>query len=159
MRPVTSSNIQKSLVLILLSICVAIATTVSSVAATLPAGTILIARTQNAISSRDRVGRTFKAQLDQDVVLDGKVLVKAGTQLAGRIDSSPTDPRRSRPLTINLTAVSVNGHMVPIKTVSGFDVQHQGWTTRHRGVSVSGSEFVAPAGTKMQVRLAEPLTI
>jgi hypothetical protein len=145
--------------LVLLPICFSIATPVSSAAATVPAGTTLSARTLTAISSRDRVGRTFKAQLDQDVVVDGKVVLKAGTHVAGRIDSSPTDPRRTRPLTINLTAVSVNGAMVPIKTVSGFDVQPHGWTTARRGISVSGSEFVAPAGTKMQVKLAEPLQI
>jgi hypothetical protein len=145
--------------LVLLSIGLSITTTVSSVAATVPAGTTLSAKTSSTISSRDRVGRTFKAKLDQDVVVNGKVLLKAGTHVAGRIDSSPTDPRRTRPLTINLTAVSVNGHMVPIKTVSGFDVQPHGWTTARRGISVSGNEFVAPAGMKMQVKLAEPLTI
>ena len=157
MSPVPTKKARFALLVV--SVCVTITTPDFSAAATVPAGTILFARTQNAISSRDRVGRTFKAQLDHDLVVDGKVLLKAGSQVAGRIDSSPTDPRRSRPLTLDLTAVSIHGRMVPIRTVSGFDVQHQGWKTQHRGISISGNEFVVPAGTKMQVRLAEPLEL
>ncbi len=63
-------------------------------AATIPAGTTITVRTLSSISSTDRVGRTFGAQVDQDVVVNGKVLVKAGTKAVVEIQSSGALPRR-----------------------------------------------------------------
>ena len=131
----------------------------TSFAATVPAGTTLIVRTLNALQSTDRVGRTFTAQLDQDVAVNGKVVLRAGTKFDGKIESSQANPFRSGPLILNLTDVSMNGHAIPIKTVSGFEVQnlamHPG--ARARGVTVG--PFVAPRGLRMQFRLAQPIKL
>jgi hypothetical protein len=62
-------------------------------------------RTLQTISSRDSQGKTFTAELGQNVVVNGKVALHAGTKLIGKIESSPTDPRRTRPFTVNLTGV------------------------------------------------------
>ena len=147
---------KKTFVLIAIASCVWIAT---SFAATIPAGTTLVVRTLNTIHSNDRVGRTFTAQLDQGVVANGKVVLQAGTKFHGKIEASQANPRNSQPLTLNLIDVSVNGRTIPIKTVSGFQVENiaKRGAARARGISVW--PFVAPHGTKMEFRLAQPLNV
>lgn len=129
----------------------------SSFAATIPAGTTLVVRTLETIHSNDRVGRTFTAQLDQDVAVSGKAVLRAGTKVQGRIEVSQRNPHESRPLTVNLTDVSVNGRMIPIKTVSGFQVKNKAIGARPGGISVG--PFITPHGTRMEFRLAEPLNL
>jgi hypothetical protein len=131
----------------------------SSLAATIPAGTTLVVRTLNSIHSTDRVGRTFTAQLDQDVAANGKAMLRAGTKLFGKIEASQANPRNSQPLMLNLTGISVNGRTIPIKTVSGFQLENvaKRGSARARGMSVG--PFVAPHGTKMEFRLAQPVNI
>jgi hypothetical protein len=131
----------------------------SSLAATIPAGATLTVRTLQTISSRDSQGKTFTAELDHNVVVNGKVALRAGTKFAGKIESSPTDPRRTRPLTVNLTGVVTGDRTVPIKTTGAFTIQQQGWTTARRGIAVSGGGYLAAAGAKLQFRLAQPLNI
>jgi hypothetical protein len=147
---------KKTFILIAIVSCAWIA---SSFAATIPAGTTLVVRTLVTIHSNDRVGRTFTAQLDQDVAVNGKAVLRAGTKVLGRIEVSQANPRESRPFTVNLTDVSVNGRTIPIKTVSGFELKNiaKGGRARTRGISVG--PFVAPHGTKMEFRLAQPLNI
>jgi len=147
---------KKTSVLIAIASCVWIA---SSFAATIPAGTTLVVRTLNTIHSNDRVGRTFTAQLDQGVVVNGKVVLQAGTKFHGKIEASQANPRNSQPLTLNLTDVSVNGRTIPIKAVSGFQLENiaKGGRAKARGISVG--PFVAPHGAKMEFRLARPLSL
>ncbi len=126
-------------------------------AATIPAGTRLTVRTVSSISSKDAVGRTFEAQLDQDVAVKGKILLKAGTKAFGRIQSSRANPRRSEPFALELTSISVNGRKVALKThsVQPGSVPRTAAQVRH-GVSV-GTVVVQP-GTKMQFQLAQAVT-
>jgi len=116
-------------------------------------------RTLDTIHSNDRVGRAFTAQLDQDVAVNGKTVLRAGTKVLGRIEASQANPRESRALTLNLTDVSVNGRTIPIKTVSGFQLENKVKRGRAAGRGVSVGPFVAPHGTKMEFRLAEPLSL
>ena len=146
----------KTSVLIAIASCVWIAT---SFAATIPAGTTLVVRTLNTIHSNDRVGRTFTAQLDQGVVVNGKVVLQAGTKFHGKIEASQANPRNSQPLTLNLTDVSVNGRTIPIKTVSGFQLENIAKVGRAKARGISVWPFVAPHGTKMEFRLAQPLNV
>src|SRR5438046_8310812 len=113
--------IKKTSIVIAIASCAWIAT---SCAATVPSGIILVVRTLNTIQSTDRVGRTFSAQLDQDVAVNGKVVLRSGTKFDGKIESSQANPFRSGPLVLNLTDVSVNGRTIPIQTVGGCQVQH-----------------------------------
>ncbi|HWM23698.1 MAG TPA: hypothetical protein VNP98_02665 [Chthoniobacterales bacterium] len=57
-------------------------------AATIPAGTPLVARILEPISSHERVGTPFKAELEQDVVIKGKVVLRAGTPVTGVVETS-----------------------------------------------------------------------
>jgi hypothetical protein len=116
-------------------------------------------RTFNSILSTDRVGRTFTAQLDQDVAVNGKVVLPKGTKVLGKIEASQANPYRSGPLILNLTDVSVNGRTIPVKTVSGFQLENIAKSGRARARGISVGPFVAPHGTKMEFRLAQPLNI
>jgi hypothetical protein len=147
---------KKTFFLIAMASCAGIAT---SFAATIPAGTTLVVRTLNTIHSTDRVGRTFSAQLDQDVAVNGKAVLRAGTKFSGKIEASQANPRNSQPLTLNLTAVSVNGRTIPIKTVSGFQLENTAKVGRARTRGISVGPFVAPHGTKLEFRLAQPLNV
>ena len=148
---------KKVFLLMAIASCVWIAT---SFAATIPAGTTLVVQTLNTIHSNDRVGRTFTAQLNQDVVVNGKVVLRAGTKFDGKIESSQAIPRQSTaPLVLNLTDVVANGRTIPIKTVSGFQVQHISMHGGARARGITVGPFLAPHGTKMEFRLAQPLNV
>ena len=147
---------RKTFIVTAIASCAWIAT---SFAATVPAGTTLVVRTLNTIQSTDRVGRTFSAQLDQDVAVNGKVVLRAGTKFDGKIESSQANPFRSGPLVLNLTDVSVNGRTVPIKTVSGFEVRNLAMRGGARARGITVGPFVAPHGLRMQFRLAQPVKL
>ena len=150
---------KKTFILIAITSCVSIAVQFSASAAAIPAGTTLVVRTLNTIHSNDRVGRTFTAQLDQNVVVNGKIVLQAGTKFHGKIEASQANPRNSQPLTLNLTDVSVNGRTIPIKTVSGFQLENIAKVGRAKARGISVGAFVAPHGTKMEFRLAQPLNL
>jgi hypothetical protein len=73
-------------------------------------------QTVSSVSSNDPVGRTFAAKLDQDVTVKGSIMLKAGTKAFGKITSSRANPRKSEPLTLELTSISVNGRNVAVRT-------------------------------------------
>ena len=126
-------------------------------AATIPAGTVLNVKTASSISSRDPAGRSFAAQLDQDVAVKGQVLLKAKTQAFGKIKSSRANPRKNEPLTLELTSISVNGRNVSVKTNT---VQPGSPTRTARQAQYGhtvGTLTVTP-GTKMQFQLARAVT-
>jgi hypothetical protein len=130
----------------------------SSFAATIPVGTTLVVQTLNTIHSTDRVGRTFTAQLGQDVALNGKVVLPRGTKVLGKIEASQVNPRNSEPLTLNITDISVNGRMIPIKTSGGFVIENVAkGRAKVRGITVG--PYVAPHGTRMQFRLAQSVNL
>ena len=133
--------------------------TVSSLnAATIPAGTTLTVRTGSSISSTDRVGRTFAAQIDQDVAVNGKVIVKAGTKALVEIQSSGALPRASKPLTLDLTSISVNGRDVAVKTNS-FEPASPKTVRGRRAGQISIGTFVAQPRSKMQFQLTQAVTL
>src|SRR5260370_40475548 len=104
---------KKTFVLIVIASCVWIAT---SFAATLPAGTTLVVQTLNTIHSNDRAGRTFTAHLNQDVVVNGKVVLRARTKFDGELETPQAIPRQSSAhLVRNLTDVGANRLTIPLK--------------------------------------------
>src|ERR1700704_3216448 len=127
-------------------------------AATIPAGTTLAVSTASSISSQDPVGRTFAAQIDQDVAVKGAVLLKAGTKAFGKIKSSRANPRKSEPLTVELTSVSVNGRNVALKTNSVEPAGPPQTPRQARYGHTAGTTVVNP-GTKMQFQLAAPVNL
>src|SRR6266481_2423570 len=127
-------------------------------AATIPAGTTLAVSTASSISSQDPVGRTFAAQLDQDVAVKGNVLLKAGTKAFGKIKSSRANPRKSEPLTLELTSISVNGRNVAVRTNS-VQPGSPPRTARQAQYGHTAGTLVITPGTLMQFQLLQPVTL
>ena len=127
-------------------------------AATIPAGTRLTVRTVSSISSKDAVGRTFEAQLDQDVAVKGKVLLKAGAKAFGRVQSSRANQRMSEPFAVELASISVNGRKVALKTNSVQPGSSPRTARQARYGHTAGTLVVSP-GTKMQFQLAQAVTL
>ena len=139
----------------LASIAISISAASLTAAATIPAGTPLNARTAEPISSHERVGAPFKAELEQDVVINGKLL-RAGTPVTGVVETSFRTPPSSGALRVNLKAISVNGRSVPVSTKGAYKLER--FKTK-RGVSVSGREWSFPYRTRMLFQLAQPISL
>jgi hypothetical protein len=125
-------------------------------AATLPAGTTLTVKTVSLITSQDVQGRSFEAKLSQEVAAQGTVLLRTGTQIFGKIVSSRANPRKSAPLALELSSISLNGRRIPIKTNS---VAPEGPRTARQAQygHTAGTTVVNP-GTTMQFQLLQPVT-
>src|SRR6516162_7233411 len=105
----------KQTIAFIFAICVCIAA--SSVnAATLPAGTTITVSAVSSFTSETPVGRSFEGKLAQDVSVNGRAVLRAGSKAFGKIASSRHNPRRNDPLTVELTSISANGRNVPVKT-------------------------------------------
>ena len=85
----------------------------------LPAGTNLVIRMIDAVDSeRDRVGQSFRASLDQPVMVDGNTIIPRGADVLVRL----VDAKQSGKLTgkaelaLSLQSVSLNGRMVDLNT-------------------------------------------
>jgi hypothetical protein len=146
---------KKIFILIAITSCAWIA---SSIAATIPAGTTLAVQTVSSVSSQDPVGRNFAAQLDQDVTVKGQVLLKAKTQAFGKIKSSRANPRKSEPLTLELTSISVNGRNVSVKT-NTVQPGSPPRTGRQAQYGHTAGKLTITPGTKVQFQLAAPLNL
>ena len=141
---------------VIAAVCVCFAAS-SLNAATIPAGTTLNVSTASSISSQDPVGRSFAVEIDQNVAVKGTVLLKAGTKAFGKIKSSRANSRRSEPLTLELTSISVNGRNVAIKTHSVQPGSPTVTARQARYGHTAGTLTVTP-GTKMQFQLAQAAT-
>jgi hypothetical protein len=104
------------------------------------------------------VGRSFEAKTAQDVSIKGNVLLKAGTKAFGKIKSSRYNPRKNKPLSVELTSVSVNGHNVAVKTNSVEPGSPPGTSRQARYGHTAGALVVNP-GTRMQFQLLQPVTL
>lgn len=127
-------------------------------AATIPAGTTLTVTTVSLISSRDAVRSSFEAKIAQDVSIKGNVVLKAGTKAFGKIKSSRANPRKSEPLTLELTSVSVNGRNVAVKTNS-VQPGSPPRTARQAVYGHTAGTLVVNPGTKMQFQLAQAVML
>ena len=127
-------------------------------AATIPAGTTLTVTTVSLVTSKDVVGRSFEAKIAQDVSVKRNVVLKAGTKAFGKIRSSRANPRRSEPLTVELTSVSVNGRNVAVKTNS---VKPAGppQTARQAHYGHTAGTTVVNPQTRLQFQLAAPVNL
>jgi hypothetical protein len=127
-------------------------------AATIPAGTTLTVTTVSLVTSKDVVGRSFEAKIAQDVSVKRNVVLKAGTKAFGKIRSSRANPRRSEPLTVELTSVSVNGRNVAVKTNS---VEPAGppQTARQAHYGHTAGTTVVNPQTRLQFQLAAPVNL
>ena len=127
-----------------------------ALSATIPAGTPLIALTTDPISTHERVGATFNAQLESDVVVGGKAMLRAGTPVIGVVEGSLRPPNSKGAVIVNLKSVGVNGHQVRVHTAGAYRLKPRFST--HRGVTVSGRETNYPHRTRIGFHLAQPLS-
>jgi hypothetical protein len=144
----------KNRTIVFLTICFAIS--IQPVyAASIPAGTTLFVQTNETIASTDPVGKKFAGQLYRDVLANGKLLLRAGTGVVGRVKKSRG--LGSKPLILDATQLTIGQRVVPI-TTEGFRADYTRFTTR-RGVSVGGGYFQLRVGTRMQFRLAKQVDL
>ena len=114
-------------------------------AETIPAGTHFTVRTDSQISSGTaKTGQSFNANLANDLIVNGKVLAKAGAPARGKVTYAKSSGRLHDPgeLTLRLTSVEISGKMVPIST-SGFHAKGKSHTksnaTKIGGGTVTGA--------------------
>jgi hypothetical protein len=86
-----------------------------------PAGTALLVRMVDSVSSRDSQGKRFTTTLESDLVANGAVVAKAGTKVYGRVQSAQQAGRIAgqSSLDLRLTEISVGPNLVPLVT-SGY---------------------------------------
>lgn len=126
--------------------------------ATVPAGTPLVVRTLHGIASIDAPGTRFPAQLEKEVVVNGKVALPVGTKVSGQIATSKRTHTSSQRLSVDITSVQVGGRSLSIKTAGAIGLEQSTHKTR-RGVSVSTYSYQVPSGRRIEFRLAQPLNL
>jgi hypothetical protein len=126
-------------------------------AATIPAGATLRVSTVSLISSQTPVGRSFEAKIARDVSVKGNIVLKAGAAAFGKITSSRANPRKSEPLTVELTSIDVNGRRIPVKTSS---IQPGGppQTARQARYGHTAGTTVVNPKTTLQFQLLQAVT-
>jgi hypothetical protein len=148
---------ETKIIAVFLGICAWVAAS-SLTAATIPAGTTLAVTTVSLITSQDAVGASFEAKIAQDVSVRGNVLLKAGTKAFGKISSSRRNPRKSEPLAVQLTSVSVNGRNVAVKT-SPVSPHGPPQTARQAHYGHTAGTTVVNPQTLLQFQLLQPVSL
>ena len=124
----------KNLILTVLAVTFA----ASAQAQTIPAGTTLVVRLADTVSSNDPVGRRFSATLEYPLRVKGKTIAGTGARVYGRIDTSASAGRafgRSA-LALSLTDIRINGTLEPIYTTS---YQQEGASSGHKTATRMGA--------------------
>jgi hypothetical protein len=134
-------------------------TTSASFGATIPAGTTLMVRTLNDISSVSIPGTPVRAGLVKAVTVNGKTLLPPGTKFSGEVVTSKRTTMSKQKLTVSIDAVKLGGHSLPIKTTGAYQVEDAVWKTRRRNISITTQGYPVPAGLTMQFKLAQPLQL
>ncbi len=91
---------------------------VPPVPVTVPAGTVLLVRMMDSVSSRSAAGANFTTKLEYDLVANGVVVARAGTLVYGQVQSA-TQARRAfgrSTLDIRLAQIVVGGSPFPLAT-------------------------------------------
>ncbi len=115
--------------------------------ATLPAGTMLLVRLMDSVSSKNRAGATFTTRLEYDLPTSPGGVVKGGTMIYGRVQSSSQAGRalgRST-LDLRLSQIIVGGQPVPIMT-SGYQQSGQASIAKAAKGAAAGAAIGAIAG-------------
>ena len=114
---------------------------------TLPAGTMLLVRMMDSVSSRNQAGTPFTTKLEYDLGVGGLVAVKGGAVIYGRVASSSQAGRalgRST-LDLRLTQITIGGQPVPILT-SGYKAAGQSSIAKAAKGAAAGAAIGAIAG-------------
>lgn len=87
--------------------------------AEIPAGTVLVVRLVDGVDSdRDTMGKTFRASVDEPVVVSGQTVIPRGADVVAKlVDERQSGKFEGRAvLTLDLMQVMINGRMVDIST-------------------------------------------
>ena len=114
---------------------------------TLPAGTMLLVRMADGVSSKNKAGTPFTTKLEYNLVVDGVLVVPAGSVIYGKVQSS-TQARRAfgkSTLDLRLAQVVVGGSPLPIVTSSFAEAGEASIKKAARGAA-AGAAIGAIAG-------------
>ncbi|MCX6630094.1 MAG: hypothetical protein NTW28_20950 [Candidatus Solibacter sp.] len=109
-----------------------------AVSGTLPAGTNLVIRMIESVDSEtNRVGQSFRASLDQPVMVDGETVIPRGADAVVKlVDAKDSGKLAGRAeLTLSLQSVSINGRMVDINSQS---INKEGASQGEKTAKVAG---------------------
>jgi hypothetical protein len=112
---------------------------------TLPAGTNLVIRMIESVDSEtNRVGQTFRASMDQPVMVDGQTVIPRGADAVVKlVDAKDSGKLTGRAdLTLSLQSVRINGHFVDINTQS---INKESASQGEKTAKVAGGTAVAGA--------------
>jgi hypothetical protein len=87
----------------------------------IPSGTPITVRLLSSVSSASsHTGDEFNATLDEPIVIDGKTLAAAGSQVTGRVLAARHSGRLRHPgyLRIALSSLTLNGKAFPVRSSS-----------------------------------------
>jgi hypothetical protein len=102
-----------------------------------PLGTSLVVRMIDDVDSeRDQVGQTFRASLDEAVVVEGETVVPRGADVVVKlIDDKQSGKLTGRTeLTLDIQSIAVNGKMVDVMTQEVTQASQSRTTTTGRNV-------------------------
>ena len=105
---------------------------------TIPGGTNLVIRMIESVDSEtNRVGQSFRASLDQPVMVDGQAVIPRGADAVVKlVDAKDSGKLTGRAdLTLALQSVSINGHFVDINTQS---ISKEGASQGEKTAKVAG---------------------
>jgi hypothetical protein len=133
---------------------------------TLPEGTALSLTFANDTSSKDaKKGDVVSFSLDKDVIVDGQVLIKQGTEATGRVIYAEKRGYmgHSGKLAIQVeSTTTVDGRQLPLRAAKGREGASAGgttiavtWLTGPFGALVKGGDTVFKRGTLVTVYTAE----
>ncbi len=105
---------------------------------TIPAGTALVVRMIDPVDSqKDTVGQTYRASIDEPVVVDGQTIIPRGADVIAKLveDKQSGKIEGRTVLTLDLQQVQVNGRMLDVNTE---DVSQQSGSRGARSAKVIG---------------------
>jgi hypothetical protein len=90
----------------------------ASASVSVPAGTVLVVRMVDGASSNDSKGKRFTTSLETDLVIGGRMVVKAGTRIYGKVADAKKAGRFAGQSTLDLrlTELNMGGAFVQLTT-------------------------------------------
>jgi hypothetical protein len=127
-------------------------TATASTGREIPAGSAVVVRMIDSIdSTRDRTGQTYRASLDEPLMVDGQTLVPSGVDAVVKlVDDKQAGKLTGRTeLTLDLVSITINGRVVEVATgeVKQASESRTGQTARRTGgLAAAGAVIGAIAG-------------
>ena len=97
---------------------VAVSPAVAPGTVSVPAGTTLLVRMLDGASSNDSRGKRFTTTLETDLIVNGRLVAKAGTRIYGRVENAQRAGRFAGQsvLDLRLSEITLGGLLTPIVT-------------------------------------------